>query len=253
MTEAAAALPKTQRLGDAIAIDGGYQHRALTQGFVVQRFWHAEKSRMIGKFSRPAAGERVLDIGCGSGVISDVLSSFGASVIAVDGNPGAISYARRTFGQSGIEFRLGQVDDVTAEPRSIDRSYCLEVIEHLYMNQVETLLRRVTDLTKPGGTLTLTTPNYRGIWPAIEWTLDSLKVVPHLDGDQHVTRFTAERLRNLLEQTGWRVDLMTTFSTVAPWLSVAGWKLAERAASLEDRMSLSWGSILFAVARKVDA
>ena len=121
------------------------------------------------------------------------------------------------------------------------------------MNQVETLLRRVTDLTKPGGTLTLTTPNYRGIWPAIEWTLDSLKVVPHLDGDQHVTRFTAERLRNLLEQTGWRVDLMTTFSTVAPWLSVAGWKLAERAASLEDRMSLSWGSILFAVARKVDA
>jgi 2-polyprenyl-3-methyl-5-hydroxy-6-metoxy-1,4-benzoquinol methylase len=252
MTEAAAALPQ-QRLGDAIAIDGGYQHRALTEGFVVQRFWHAEKSRMIRKFSRPKAGEKVLDIGCGSGVISDVLRSFGASVIAVDGNPDAISYARRTFGKDGIEFRLGQVDEVTTERESIDRSYCLEVIEHLYLNQVESLFRNVRELTRPGGTLTLTTPNYRGVWPAIEWTLDALKAVPHLDGDQHVTRFTAQSLRDLLERTGWRVDAMTTFSTVAPWLSVAGWKVAERAASLEDSMSLSWGSILFAVATKTDA
>jgi 2-polyprenyl-3-methyl-5-hydroxy-6-metoxy-1,4-benzoquinol methylase len=252
MSDATAALPR-QRLGDAIAIDGGYQHRALTEGFVVQRFWHAEKSRMIGKFSRPQAGERVLDIGCGSGVISDVLRSFGASVIAVDGNPDAISYARRTFGDSGIEFHLGQVDEVSAKRGSIDRSYCLEVIEHLYLNQVESLFRRVSDLTRPGGTLTLTTPNYHGVWPAIEWTLDLIEAVPHLDGDQHVTRFTAKSLRALLEKTGWRVDRLTTFSTIAPWLSVAGWSLAERAASIEDRMSLRWGSILFAVATKIDA
>jgi len=253
VTEATAALPQQHRLGDAIAIDGGYQHRALKEGFVVQRFWHAEKSRMIGKFSRPHAGERVLDIGCGSGVISDVLRSFGASVIAIDGNRDAIAYARRTFGDRVIEFRLGQVDEVTAEPGSIDRSYCLEVIEHLYVNQVESLFTRVRDLTRPAGTLTLTTPNYRGVWQAIEWTLDALNAVPHLDGDQHVTRFTSSRLRSLLEQTGWRVDLMTTFSTVAPWLSIAGWKLAERVASFEDRMSLSWGSILFAVATRVHA
>jgi 2-polyprenyl-3-methyl-5-hydroxy-6-metoxy-1,4-benzoquinol methylase len=251
MSEAAAAL-SPHRLGDAIAIDGGYQHRALTEGFVVQRFWHAEKSRMIGKFSRPKAGERLLDIGCGSGVIADFLRSFDTSVIAVDGNPDAISYARRTFGRDGIEFRLGQVDDVTAPHGSIDRSYCLEVIEHLYMNQVESLFKRVGELTRPGGTLTLTTPNYRGVWPAIEWTLDSLKAVPHLDGDQHVTRFNAASLRKLLDQTGWRVDLMTTFSTVSPWLSVAGWRLAERVATIEDRMSLPWGSILFAVASKAD-
>ena len=237
-------------MGDAIAIDGGYQHRALKDGFVVQRFWHAEKLRMIEKFSRPESGENVLDIGCGSGVLSDALRSHGARVTAVDGNPDAIAYARRTFGRDGIEFRLGQVEDITALPGSVDRSYCFEVVEHLFVNQVESLLRRVHELTRSGGTLTVTTPNYRGVWPAIEWTLDALRLVPHLDGDQHVTRFTSERLGACLERTGWRVEQMTTFSTLAPWVSVAGWNLAMRVAAIEDTMKLRWGSVLFAVARK---
>jgi 2-polyprenyl-3-methyl-5-hydroxy-6-metoxy-1,4-benzoquinol methylase len=238
-----------RRMGDAIAIDGAYQHRALTEGFVVQRFWHAEKLRMIEKFSRPENGENVLDIGCGSGVISDALRRHGAMVTAVDGNPDAIAYARRTFGRDGIDFRLGQVEDIDAEPGSIDRSYCFEVVEHLYINQVDALFSRALDLAKPGGTLTVTTPNYRGVWPAIEWTLDTLRLVPHLDGDQHVTRFNASRLRETLERAGWNVELMTTFSTIAPWLSIAGWNLATRVAETEDAMKLPWGSVLFAVAR----
>ena len=237
-------------MGDAIAIDGGYQHRALKEGFVVQRFWHAEKLRMIEKFSRPAKGEQVLDIGCGSGVIADALRGHGATVTAVDGNPDAIAYARRTFGRAGVDFQLGQVEDIAASPASIDRSYCFEVVEHLYINQVDTLFRRAHELTRAGGTLTVTTPNYRGVWPVIEWTLDTLKLVPHLDGDQHVTRFNASRLNESLERNGWQVELMTTFSTVAPWVSMASWNVAKRVAGFEDSMKLPWGSILFAVAKK---
>ena len=237
-------------MGDAVAIDGGYQHRALEQGFVAQRFWHAEKLRMMERFSRPANGDRVLDIGCGSGVLANALRAQGALVTAVDGNPDAISYARRTFGRDGIDFRLGQVDEIEAEPGTMDKCYCFEVVEHLYMNQVDSLLRRAHELTRPGGTLTVTTPNYRGVWPAIEWTLDTLRLVPHLDGDQHVTRFTDDRLRRSLVHAGWEVELLTTFSTIAPWMSVVNWKLAERVARIEDAMKLSWGSILFAVARK---
>lgn len=237
-------------MGDAIEIDGGYQHRALISGFVVQRFWHAEKLRVIEKFSRPASGERVLDIGCGSGVVSDALRTHGASVIAVDGNSKAIDYARRTFGREGIQFHHCQVEDLPAPANSIDRSYCFEVVEHLYINQVESLLRNAHRLTRPGGTITLTTPNYSGVWPAIEKTLDVLRLVPHLDGDQHVTRFTANRLSDVLGANGWTVELMTTFSTIAPWVSVAGWNLARRVAVFEDSLDLRWGSILLAVARK---
>jgi 2-polyprenyl-3-methyl-5-hydroxy-6-metoxy-1,4-benzoquinol methylase len=250
MIDALAVAVEPRRMGDAIEIDGGYQHHALTKGFVVQRFWHSEKLRVVEKFSRPAKGESVLDIGCGSGVVSDALNRHGAFVTAVDGNSKAIDYAQRTFGREGIRFHHGQVEDLPASAESIDRSYCFEVIEHLYINQVERLLRKAHTLTRVGGTITLTTPNYNGVWPAIEKTLDMFGLVPHLDGDQHVTRFTSKRLGDVLQANGWTVELLTTFSTIAPWVSVAGWNLAKRVAVLEDSMNLSWGSILFAVARK---
>jgi hypothetical protein len=65
-----------------------------------------------------------------------------------------------------------------------------------------------------------------------------------------VTHFTAAGLRQLLSETGWIVERISTFSTLAPWVSVFGWRLAERLADREDRWNLPFGSILFAIARK---
>jgi 2-polyprenyl-3-methyl-5-hydroxy-6-metoxy-1,4-benzoquinol methylase len=238
------------RVGDQIKIEGGYQHRARTDGFVVQRFWHAEKERVIRRHNMPAPGEAVLDIGCGSGVLSDFLARHGANVTAIDSNPAAIEYARRVFGDSGADFKLATVDELQAPPGTIDRTYSFELIEHIHLHQVQELSRRVFLLTRPGGTWAVTTPNYQGVWPAIERTLDFLKLVPHLDRDQHVTHFTAARLRQLLSETGWIVERISTFSTLAPWVSMFGWRLAERLADREDRWNLPFGSILFAIARK---
>ena len=234
------------RQGDAIAIGGDYQHKARTEGFVVQRYWHWEKERMIRKFSAPAPGARVLDVGCGSGVIADLLASIGADTIAVDGNPDAIAYGQRTFRRPNLEFRLGLIEEIDLPDESVDHTYCFELVEHIYEHQVRRLLQTIHRLTRPGGTLTLTTPNFRGVWPVLEKTLDLLRLVPHLDGDQHVTHFHRARLREMLEQTGWRVERLSTFSTFAPFVSAASWSLAERVSALEDRLDLPFGSILFA-------
>jgi 2-polyprenyl-3-methyl-5-hydroxy-6-metoxy-1,4-benzoquinol methylase len=242
--------PLPHRAGDHVKIEGGYQHRARTDGFVVQRFWHAEKERVIRRHNMPTPGESVLDIGCGSGVLSDFLARHGANVTAIDSNPAAIEYARRVFGESGVNFKLATVDELHAPPGSIDRTYSFELIEHIHLHQVQELSRRIYLLTRPGGTWAVTTPNYRGVWPAIERALDFFKLVPRLDRDQHVTHFTAARLRQLLSETGWIVERISTFSTLAPWVSVFGWRLAERLADREDRWNLPFGSILFAIARK---
>lgn len=238
------------RHGDQVAIGGDYQHRARTEGFVVQRYWHWEKERMIRKFSAPRAGDRVLDVGCGSGVVADVLASMGAETLAVDGNPAAIAYAKRTFRRPNLEFRQCLVDELDTAANSIDRVYCFELVEHIYEHQVRRLLGTLHGLTRPGGTLTLSTPNFRGMWPVVEKTLDVLKLVPQLDGDQHVTHFTRDRLRAVLEESGWRVQTLRTFSTFAPFASMLGWGLAERVSALEDRIDLPFGNILFAMATR---
>lgn len=239
-----------RRTGDAIVISGDYQHKARHEGFVVQRFWHAEKERIIRRFSLPHPGDRVLDVGCGSGVIASLLAQCGAHATGVDANPQAIEYASKTFRHATLDFRLGSVEELDFTPDSIDRIYCLELIEHLYENQVSDLLRAMHHLVKPGGTVMLTTPNYRGLWPMIELTMDILKLAPQMDEEQHVTRFHHARLRQMLEATGWRVERLTTFSTFAPFVSVINWKLAEQCAALEDRLSFPFGNLILAVATK---
>lgn len=245
-----AAQRSDRRLGDAIAIPGDYQHRARTHGMVIQRFWHAEKERMIRQYCAPRAGERVLDVGCGSGVISDVLASYGALVTGIDGNAAAIEYAAGTFVRRNLEFRQGYVDEDAAPPGTIDRIYCFEVVEHLYEAQVTRLVASFARLLKPGGVVCLTTPNFRGVWPALEWLLDRLRLVPALAEEQHVSRFDPRSLRAQFSGPSWRVVRQTTFCTVAPFASVLGWGFAEAIASREGEWNLPIGSLLFVVAER---
>ncbi|HJU69145.1 MAG TPA: class I SAM-dependent methyltransferase [Gemmatimonadaceae bacterium] len=242
-----AAAPR--RTGDEIRIPGDYQHRARTSGFVVQRYWHYEKERMIRRFAQPVPGERVLDVGCGSGVITNLLAELGATATGVDGSADAIAYARETFQRPNLQFVHGLVDELDFPDASFDRVYCFELIEHLYAGQGRDLLRKCRDLTRPGGMLALTTPNYRGVWPAIEWLMDTLRLAPTLAEAQHVAKYTRSSLAVLLSDVGWRIQHLTTFSTVAPFMSVLGWRVADAVAEVEESITLPFGSILFAVAR----
>ncbi len=245
--------PAAARRGDAISIDGAYQHRARTRGFVVQRSWHYQKERVIRKFCPPGPGDRVIDVGCGSGVIADLLASMGARTTGIDANPAAIAYARQAFSRPNLDFQQGLVEDLPFEPGSLDKIYCLELIEHIYAHQVRSLLQGLFRLARPGGRLFVTTPNYRSFWPLLEWTLDKLKLAAPMAEHQHVTRFSRGMLASFLQEAGWQVETVTTFSTFAPFLSAVSWTLAERCAALEDRASLPFGNILLAIARKPGA
>src|SRR5262245_28272721 len=96
-----------RRTGDTIQIPGAYQHLALTQGPPIQRFWHRTKLQLLDWLFEVQGQERVLDVGCGSGVFADALAKRGAEVLAVDANADAITYATNTFARPGLSFSLG--------------------------------------------------------------------------------------------------------------------------------------------------
>lgn len=237
----------SRRTGDAVAIPGDYQARALHEGFVVQRFWHALKFGLIECALPPRAGARVLDVGCGSGVIADYLAARVERVDAVDANPAAIEYARSAFTKPNLHFHRGYVDELAFAEETFDQAYCLEVIEHIYEPQVRVLLAKLARLLKPGGRLLVTTPNYHSLWPLIEWGLDAFKLAPRMKDHQHVLKLTRARLRAVGQAAGLEEACIGRFCGLAPFTSVLSWRLASAVNRLEDRLGSPLGNLMFAV------
>lgn len=242
-----------RRVGDAAVIDGGYQHRALLAGPPTQRFWHRSKLNLLDWMFPITAGDRVLDVGCGSGVFSDAMARRGAMVLGVDANGLAMDYAQKTFGgPGGPTFRQGLLDELPIEPGSFDKAVCLEVIEHVYPQQVSKLFADLFGILRAGGKMLVTTPNYRGTWPIIEWAADRFSPVAKMDADQHVTHFNRQSLRAALVASGFEVLEIRTYSTVAPFVAPISWAIAQRIERMERKVDLPFGNVLAAVARRPD-
>ncbi len=239
------------RTGDTIDIDGGYQHRALTEGFVVQRFWHRLKTVTIERVAPPEPGMAVLDLGCGSGVVADWLASRARTVDAVDANPRAVEYARRTFVRENLTFHLATADALPFGEKRFDRIYVLEFIEHLYAGQLTALFSRLRALLTPGGTVFLTTPNYRSPWPLLEGAMDRLGLAPHMEGEQHVSHPTPRFLDALAQESGFSVVRRGRFAGAAPFAAAVSWRLAEALDRAEHRLGCPLGSLLYALWRRV--
>lgn len=237
------------RTGDDIEIPGGYQFGALHRGFVVQRFWHANKLELMELLGLPDTTMTVLDLGCGSGVVAEYLARTAGAVHAIDGNPAAIEFAREQFQRPNLFFRQGLLHELCFGPQSFDAIYLLEVIEHLYEPQTKQLLLSLKVLLKPGGRVLLTTPDYHSAWPLVEWLMDVLHLAPRMQGHQHVLKLTRPRLRRLAAESGYRVTRCFREWGLAPFCSVLGWRFAERVRALERRTKGPFGMVICAELR----
>ena len=105
-------------------------------------------------------GARVLDAGCGGGLLSEALAARGARVTGIDLTPQLIEVAKLHLHESGldVDYRVQGAEDLArAEPEAFDVACCLELIEHV--PDPAALLRALADLLRPGGALVLSTLN----------------------------------------------------------------------------------------------
>lgn len=109
---------------------------------------------------QPLKGARVVDIGCGGGILSESMARAGAQVTALDLAPEALDVARLHALESGlaIDYRLVSAEALAAEmPGQFDAVTCLEMLEHV--PDPLSVLRACAGLLKPGGRLFLSTLN----------------------------------------------------------------------------------------------
>lgn len=108
----------------------------------------------------PLAGARVLDVGCGAGLLSEALAAKGARVTAIDLAPELIDVARLHQLEVGLEidYRLQSAEDLAAElPGAFDAVTCMEMLEHV--PDPGSVIEACARLLKPGGSLFLSTLN----------------------------------------------------------------------------------------------
>lgn len=123
------------------------------------------RARLVEHFSlpdrtlRPLTGLRVLDIGCGGGLISEPVARMGATVTGLDPSPENIAAARlHAEGQGlSIDYRAARVEDLVGRETPFDAVLCLEVLEHV--PDPGAFLKTCAELVRPGGLVVLSTLN----------------------------------------------------------------------------------------------
>jgi SAM-dependent methyltransferase len=229
---------------DYDTIDVGYYDRIYRRGSGVQSKWHHLKFDYLRRFVR--SGQEHLDIGCGPGTFIGTLDA-GVRSTGVDIAAAQIRHATEAYGASHRAFRVVEPGVLPFDEARFDAVTCVELLEHLPLEAGSALCREARRVLKRGATLIATTPDYGGLWPVLEWAVNRLGEVSY--AEQHVTRFTRQRLEDVLRGAGYANVQVHRFQFAAPFAAALGWRFADAVARLEPAwLTQRLGFLLLAVA-----
>ncbi len=123
------------------------------------------RDRLVEHFARdpkaaaPLKGLKILDVGCGGGLIAEPLCRLGAEVTGLDEAAEALEVARRHAAEQGLEidYRQASLADLAAEGAAFDAVLTLEVVERV--EEPAAFLAEAAALAVPGGLLIASTLN----------------------------------------------------------------------------------------------
>ena len=151
-------------------------------------------------------GLRMLDIGCGAGILSEPLARLGAEVVGADPAEENIVAAQAHAEEAGlsIDYRATTAEDLAAEGERFDAVLAMEVVEHV--NDVDEFVATCASTVKPGGLLIAATLNrtLKSFALAIVGAEYVLRWVPR--GTHQWDKFvTPEELERAFEESGLNV------------------------------------------------
>jgi 2-polyprenyl-3-methyl-5-hydroxy-6-metoxy-1,4-benzoquinol methylase len=164
-------------------------------------YYSNSRPDLVAQLPRPLG--RVLDVGCGAGEVGRLLRSEGAEFLAgIEIDPDSAVQAREVYDQveeGAVEEVLDRLDG------PFDKVLCYDVLEHLV--DPATVLRRLREVTAPGGYLNVSVPNARhfslvrdlvlhGTFGYTDWG--------HRD-NTHLRWFTRADIADAVSGAGWQV------------------------------------------------
>jgi len=155
---------------------------------------------------RPLEGLRLLDIGCGGGLLSEPMARLGANVVGADAAERNIGVAKLHAAQSGldIDYRATTAEALADAGEQFDIVLNMEVVEHV--SDVPLYMKSCAQLVRPGGLMVVATINRtaRAYALAILGAEHILRWLPV--GTHSYDKFlTPEEVTALIERNGLKV------------------------------------------------
>jgi len=153
---------------------------------------------------KPLAGLRMLDVGCGGGILSESMARHGAEVLGIDVTPRNLVVARQHAEGSGLDVTYRHLALEDLDESGFDVVLNMEVIEHVLDPQ--SFLQRCLEKVRPGGFVVLATLN-RTLAAYIAGIIGAeylFRLLPR--GTHQWRRFVRPReLTRPLEAAGWHI------------------------------------------------
>ena len=159
------------------------------------------RDKHILKLLEPNQGDRILDIGCGLGYFSHLLSQRGATVWGTDTDGASITFSTKN---TGGKFVIGRAESLPFKADTFDKILCSEVLEHI--DDDEGTLAEIFRVGRGGAIVVITTPALEGVFGS------KIKRIAHQSasgsgGEFHYRDgYTAEKLVSLIRNHGIKVD-----------------------------------------------
>ncbi|MEA3533841.1 bifunctional 2-polyprenyl-6-hydroxyphenol methylase/3-demethylubiquinol 3-O-methyltransferase UbiG [Rhizobium sp. CC-YZS058] len=173
------------------------------------------------KAPKPLQGLRLLDIGCGGGLLSEPMARMGADVLGADASEKNIRIAQTHAEASGVavDYRAVTAESLAADGETFDIVLNMEVVEHV--SDVDFFLKTCASMVRPGGLMVIATINR------------TLKA-------RALAIFAAENVLRWLPRGTHQYEKLVTPEEIEGPLGASGMVIAERTGVFFHPLSNAW-------------
>jgi SAM-dependent methyltransferase len=168
-----------------------------------------KRAKLIEKGARLGSNVYVLEIGCGTGMFTEMFAQTGAKIVAVDISPDLLKKANaRDLPKDKVRFIEKRFEDCAVDG-PFDAVVGSSILHHL---ELEKALQKIHELLKPGGVISFAEPNMLN--PQVFAERKFRKFFPYVSPDE--TAFLRWPFKDALQKAGFTDIEITPFDWLHP-------------------------------------